>query len=263
MLCRAATAAIVAVVLVAESASVGAKDDEVDVVKLYEEVVRSGVFIVVPMKDGPATGSGTLIDADQRLVLTVAHLVGDENKASVQFPIRDKDDRIDGDKGKYLARVKDRTAIAAKVLHRDLARNLALLQLDKVPAGTPALRLAEKNTVPGAVLWNIGCPGAVPQLFSVTQGRVRKVEVVEVKVADHEKESVAKRQVVIATNPSAPGDSGGPAFDRHGRLVAVSDNAPGHLQQVQAFTSVEEVRAFLAEKKVTIKGDGSKESPKK
>ena len=139
-----------------------AKDDEVDTTTLYSKVVKSCVFVGVPMKDGVATASGALIDAKQRLVLTAAHVLGDEEQAFVQFPIFKKDGRVDRDKDRVLARVKDGTAVAAKVLHKTRPETWLFCNSTRARRDA-ALSIAEKNTVPGAGVWHIGSPGAVHQ----------------------------------------------------------------------------------------------------
>ena len=61
------------------------------------------------------------------------------------------------------------------MLHYDILRDLALIQLDRVPAGTQAIPLAKSSPRQGTTVWNIGSPGAVGQVFSVTEGKVRAV----------------------------------------------------------------------------------------
>src|SRR5262245_38218590 len=58
---------------------------------LYKKCVKSCVFIVTPAKRGHAEGSGSLIDAEKRYVITNYHVGQDEDKVWVQFPVYNKD----------------------------------------------------------------------------------------------------------------------------------------------------------------------------
>src|SRR5215213_11067023 len=69
---------------------------------LYEKCVKSCVFLVTPGKDGNVEGTGTLIDADRRLVLTSLKAVGDAQTTFAQFPIRNKDGSLVMEKKPYL-----------------------------------------------------------------------------------------------------------------------------------------------------------------
>src|SRR5262245_35005398 len=68
---------------------------------LYKKVVKSCVFIVTPAKGGYGMGSGSLIDADKKLVLTNFHVVDEEPMVFVQFPVYLKDGGIMTDKQEY------------------------------------------------------------------------------------------------------------------------------------------------------------------
>jgi len=228
--------------------------------ELYKKVVRSCVFIVTPLKGGYAMGSGSLIDLEKKIVLTNYHVVDEEDQVYVQFPVYEKDGSIMTDKEKYLKRVPDGLAIKGKVLHRDKNRDLALVQLDRVPPGTPAIVLAKASPNVGATTWNIGSPGAVSQVFSITEGKVRAVGLEDFKVGGGDGPVLEIRaRMVKATNPTNQGDSGGPLFDKYGRQVAVTESGDTRASLVNFFVDVTEVLAFLNEKKIQIK-DPTKEA---
>ena len=80
-----------AFVLVAEAAVTGPARlaaEEFDGAALYEKCVKSCVFLVSPRKEGRAEGTGTLIDAAKRLVVTCAHLLDRSETVYAQFPVR-------------------------------------------------------------------------------------------------------------------------------------------------------------------------------
>ncbi len=231
--------------------------EDVDTEKLYQKVVKSAVFIVQTSKMGTATGSGSLICAEKRLILTNQHVVGEEEKVYIQFPVFNKNGSMMTDKNKYMERIPDGLALIGKVIHRDKSRDLAIVQVDSIPAGTPALPLAKKPSGVGATTWNIGSPGAVHQLFSFTEGKVRARGPDTLKFLEEDGGfHVVKAWFLTTTNPVNPGDSGGPLFNRDGEQVAVTQSVLRSAQQVNNFVDVQEVRSFLDEKKITIK-DGS------
>src|SRR5262249_38224769 len=224
---------------------------------LYERVVNSCVFIIVPKdsrKDrrGFSMGSGSLIDAEKRYIITNHHVVEDSDFVYVQFPtyLRGK---VVTDKKIYIENVAPGSAIEARLLHRDRARGLAIIQADKIPPGARAIPLAKDSPRQGTTVWNIGSPGAVEQLFSITEGKVRAVGVEEHDIGQGAEAIHLKAKVITATNPIIPGDSGGPLFNKKGELVGVTESGHTGAQQVNRFVDVTEVRAFLKQKSITFK----------
>ena len=233
------------------------KAEELSDEDLYDKVVNSCVFIITPMKGGFAMGSGSLVDTEKRYVITNYHVVSDKDFVFAQFPMYIKGKRIT-DKKLYIENVPAGKAIKAKVLHRDKGRDLAVIQLEKIPPGTKAIVLAKDSPRVGTNTFNIGSPGAVEQLFSMTGGKVRAVGPEDHLVGDGTAEGTfrVKATMVTATNPTNPGDSGGPLFNKKGEQVAVTESGRPSAQQVNFFVDVTEVRAFLNEKKLTIKESG-------
>jgi S1-C subfamily serine protease len=232
---------------------------------LYERCVKSTVFIITPVKGGYGMGSGSLIDAEKRYALTTYRTVEEESTVFVQFPEWTEDGLVMTDKKKYVERVPVGRAIKGKVLYRDKARDLALVQLDRLPTHAKAIPLAKKSARVGETVINIGTPGRFNTTFSVTQGSVRAVGVEKFLVGGSTPDSVfeVRAKVLTTTNPILPGDSGGPVIDRRGYQVAVTES--GNSAQIMSHCiDVTEVWAFLNEKKVVIKDltDG-KDEPKK
>jgi len=87
-----------------------------------------------------ATGTGWVVDVDRRWVVTARHVVGDRDTVEVDFidhPITDR--------RHYVAdhadlRRRGLTAVGRVIRRHDNA-DLALLELDRLPAGVPALTL--------------------------------------------------------------------------------------------------------------------------
>jgi hypothetical protein len=243
------------VVVAALAGAPRAYAEDFDGAALYEKCVRSTVYIVTPMKDGISMGSGSLIDAEKRYIITNAHVVHDADMVFVQFPIRDKDNNLITDKKKYMERIPAGQALKGRVLHRDQSRDLALVQLDRLPPDTKALPLAKKSARVGEKVINIGNPGKVDSTFSTTDGVIRAVDIRDFVVGGSDGVMRIKARMVTATNPVNPGDSGGPLIDKRGYQIAVTESGvfDGRTQNVNGFVDVTEVRGFLAEKKITIK----------
>jgi S1-C subfamily serine protease len=220
--------------------------------ELYKHVVDCAVFIVTPLKGGFVMGSGVLIDKDRRYILTNYHVVDEVEKILVQFPIHLRDGEILKDKKRYLDRIPTGDAIKGTVLYRDKTRDLAIVKLEKLPPTAKQAMLAKKSPETGSATWKIGSPGAVSLVFSPTGGAVRTVVNEDMVVGGVGEVLHIKAKMVTTTNPTNPGDSGGPLFNRKGEVVAITENgAPGGaVQQINRFIDVTEVWAFLKEKKI-------------
>ena len=251
--------AVLTLSAVSPSPHLGAEEPKTDWAALYKKCVKSCVFLTAKGKDSHSTGTGTLIDAEQRLVLTSFAVAEDVDTVFAQFPVQAKDGAMMVDKQNYLERVKAGEAPKGKVLFRDRSRDLALIQLDKVPAGTPALPLAKEGVATGDPVMVIGHPETVDQVFGFTPGKVRSVAPVAYIVPGPAGEPPQRFRgmMVTSTNPNSLGGPGGPMLDRRGHLVAVEHSwrFPGSAA-ANTYLAVTEVRAFLAEKKVTIKEAG-------
>jgi hypothetical protein len=261
-------AALLALPSVGLAPRLSAEVPEFNASALYEKCVKSSVFIVTPLKQGMAMGSGSLIDAEKRYVLTNYHVVDEVDQVFVQFPVRNKDGTLMTNKKKYIERIPAGAALKGKVLWRDKTRDLAILQLDKLPPDTPAMPLAKKSVATGEPVINVGNPGAVDWTFSTTQGNVRGIGVADWVVGGGEEVLRIKAWMVTITNPINPGDSGGPLIDRHGWQIGVCESGRQGVQNVNNAVDIREVWGFLTEKKIVIKdltGDkdeGTKPKPK-
>jgi len=236
---------------------------DIDTVALYKKVVDSAVFIVTPVRGGMGMGSGSLIDEEKRYILTNYHVVEEEAFVFVQFPVYLKDGAMLTDKKKYIERIPAGQALKGTVLYRDKTRDLALISVEKLPSTAKQITLAKKSTSVGETTFNIGSPGAVSQIFSFTSGKVRAVGLEEFKAGGHGEVLHIKCKMVTGTNAVNPGDSGGPLFNKEGEQVAVTESGDTTAALVNHFVDVEEVREFLKEKKIILKGDKGTEEERK
>jgi S1-C subfamily serine protease len=223
--------------------------------KIYQRILRSTVWVVIPVsKNRAMTGTGTLIDLKRKLILTNYHVVADKDEAVIIFPVLQKNGEVVAERKLYM---KPELRKRGRVLARDAKVDLALIQLvDEVPPGAKALERAHDSPSPGQRLHSIGNPGASDALWAYTQGTVRQVYKKRFVAGGRNGEGSFEvdARIVETQSPVNAGDSGGPVVDDRGKLVAVTQ---GHLSDAQArlvsiFIDISEVNKFLASKGVKV-----------
>lgn len=212
-------------------------DDSAVNQKLYHQLLPSVCWVRHrPDANGNfSLGTGWLLDASQRLVVTNDHVVFGQDELEVDFPdMKDGQPIVEPDH--YL---RKRTRIVGTVIHRDHDRDLALLQLSELPSGAKELKLAAKAPSPGEKVVTIASlPRGSEGLWIFTVGTVRMTY-----RRSHANGAMA--HVVETDMPFNQGNSGGPVINERGELVSVVEgfqNEP--VRQVSMTISVDEVRAF-------------------
>jgi S1-C subfamily serine protease len=200
------------------------------------------------------TGSGSLIDVPQRLVLTNFHVVRNKDKVTVLFPQFDKAGKLITNKDHYFDKFRAGAGLEGKVIARDPRRDLALIKLDRLPPGTTAVQLAKEGVGPGEMVHSLGSPGASDALWAYTPGSVKATYKKSWEVLDSAEKQVFhfEAQVVETTSPVNPGDSGGPLLNDHGELVAVTQGGLASMGTISYFIDVSEVRALLKARKLHV-----------
>src|SRR5262249_16016860 len=156
--------------------------------RVYQQALRSTVWIVVPLGGNRITvGSGSVIDAKQRLVLTNYHVVRGKSDVIVMFPTfvngPDNKPELVVHPHRYIAASRT-SGIHGKVLHTESHSDLALIQLERLPPGTPALRPAAASAAPGQRIHSIGNPAISDALWVYTPGSVRAVYRKQMRASD-------------------------------------------------------------------------------
>jgi S1-C subfamily serine protease len=257
--------------------------------RIHQHALKFVVWIMC-CKDGKpvSTGSGSLIDAQQRLILTNHHVVEGGDQWIVMFPQIDKNGLII-DQERYKARVvrvlqrinelkgakdapppkvgKGRRApnappptaidfgvIPGRVLFSETRRDLAVIKLDWLPNEVNPVKLAESSPGPGATVHSVGSPGTSESLFVYTPGKVRQVSHRRYLTGGPGDDPPFEVNCTIlqTTSPTNPGDSGGPMMNGRGELVAVTQGGHRVAQALNSFVDVSEVRAMLKERKITL-----------
>src|SRR6185369_14493315 len=87
----------------------GTRDNGDGGVDVYPYVLKSAVFIVAGSSDGKrisiASGSGSLIDRKNRLILTNHHVAGDAEKIFIFFPKYDKNGKLIVERERFMQQV--------------------------------------------------------------------------------------------------------------------------------------------------------------
>lgn len=208
---------------------------------VYDKGVRSTALIVCHGKTGLGNGSGVLVDAQRKWVLTNYHVATMEGDCRVLFP--EFRDGAPIPEVLHYAEQKGRKLVGAKVIALDAERDLALLEVDRIPTGIVAATLSQRSPRPGETLHAVGNSGfSNGVLWRYFRGEVRQVAKQELHFPNGQ---VLKARVVEGQLPSNPGDSGGPVFDGQGRLVALTQGMRLDRNLVNYAVDIQEIRAFL------------------
>ncbi len=223
--------------------------------QIYKKAIPSVVWIHSKRPRGLATGSGSLVDAERRLVLTNYHVVEENPDARVFFPVF-RDAVPIAEKVYYQDRAR-RLAIDAKVIVLDKKADLAILQLASIPKDVAALPLAQGSPDPGEDVHSIGSAGKSEALFGYVKGSVRRVYKRDWR-AELSPGKIARFEAKIIETDSAtnPGDSGGPLLNAQGELVGVTQGGAINAQLISTFIDISEVKALLETRAVkALKAD--------
>ncbi len=205
---------------------------------LYQHVLRSTAWIVNTQEK--ATGSAVLVDLDNRLVLTNDHVVGSATEVQVYFTAYDEHGELVTDPQVYtknLQTLKEAgIAMTGRIVARYKDKDLALVQLTRLPIEAQALALAADPVDSGENVHIVGNSGVGRGcLWRYTRGVVRNVYY----------SPDAKHSVLEGDLPTNPGDSGSPVVNDDGELVGVHRAGSKTERLVSVAVELREVRAFL------------------
>lgn len=233
--CRAFFGFCAAVIIQSTTAVVNADSEN------YTRTVGSTVWIITSDADNEtSTGTGVLVDLEKRIVLTNAHVVGDSRSAVVFFADSKKGE-LEVKRQYYLDNVV-KLAQPGKVVAVDRRRDLALIQLPKIPEGVKAVELADTSAKPGSTIDIVGNPGGSDVLWVYTSGTVRSVYDKKFK-SNHGEHDF---HVVEVQSPIKPGDSGGPVVNAEGKLIGIAQSFSPENTLVSYCVDITEIKALLA-----------------
>jgi S1-C subfamily serine protease len=246
--------------------------------KLYDGLLRSTVWVnLVKKKEASGkveflSGTGSLVDVKNKFVITNFHVVRDKDEALVQFPSYESGDVLT-DRNFYTGRIL-KASIPGKVIARDPSHDLALIELDSLPAGVRALPLAAKEVKLGEHVHFLGNPGDSDKMWVFHDAAVQQMEMEHIhsKTTDGFENDVDAR-VIMTDTPSRPGESGGPLINEKGELAGVThghriEKLGNKETDIGVFIDLSEVKALLQSKTLLAKtsaaasGGAEKEKPK-
>ncbi len=210
--------------------------------EIYQKTLASTAWLVtVYASGGSCSGTGTLIDIPQRLLITNYHVVGEEKETTVYFPYL-RDGRVESDP-EYYRQNWQKVGQKGKVLFRDRKRDLAIVQVQTLPPHAQVIHLAEKSARPGENVHAIGNSGAKDgTLWRYSKGEVRQVYFKKMTFDDGHHVAAT----MLETNaPIIPGDSGGPMVNDRGELIALTQSGDRTGIMVKYGVDISEIRAFI------------------
>jgi len=209
---------------------------------VHDKLLRSTAFVLAPDGKQLSYGTGCLVDRERQLFVTCMHVVHDQPKAAVFFPIFRQ--------GGVVTEAKDyndpRFAIKARVVATDLRRDLAVLRLEHVPADVTSVELAEHAPKPGDTVYGVGNSGntgkPIEQFVFWKQYQSKFMRSAFTTQPMWNTGHTMDSWAMELDGPRDPGDSGGPLVDGQGRLVGIvygTNDGKGYA------VDIEEVRMLL------------------
>ena len=226
--------------------------------EIYRRLVKSTVYV----RNREGWGSGSLIHKQRKLILTNYHVVGENAEVFVSFPRYDNAGKLIVSGDFYEKAYKRKELIRGKVLKIAKGHDLALVELEKLPEGTPVLKLAARSVSPGQAVHSVGNPGASDARWSYTSGTVRQVSHKTWRAKSENTIHTFDADVVETQSPTNPGDSGGPLVNDVLQLVGVTQGANVAARELSLFIDIGEVKKLLQScgvdlKEVTASGDAA------
>jgi S1-C subfamily serine protease len=215
--------------------------------QVYQKVLPGAVWVHSDMGNGLTSfGSGVLVDAQRRWVLTNYHVVRDRTNARVFFPSWQNGEVV-SEKSFYMNNAFQ-LSIPGRVVATRQECDLAVIELERLPAEAQVVSMASTSARPGQVIHLIGNPGVDTGLWLYSFGKVRQVHRSRTPVGDGKGFSFIRDcRVVVSTMGTNPGDSGGPLVNDSGELVGLHASSIPSASVMSYGIDVTEIRNFLAQ----------------
>lgn len=199
-------------------------------IELYRTLVPSVALLVSDIGEG--TGSliamKSVVAANRSgLLLTNAHVVGNAREVAVVFK-----PQKDGEK------IGPANAIRGRVRKIDPVRDLALVEIESVPANAVAIPFGSMSEAQvGADVHAIGHPQG--HTWTYTKGLISQVRP-NYEWGSH------KADVIQTQTPINPGNSGGPLIGDNGKMIGVNSFKTQTGEGLNFAVAINEVERFLA-----------------
>jgi S1-C subfamily serine protease len=197
--------------------------------------------------ENDGAGTGFVIDADKKLLVTCRHLVGERTKVDVIFPWHRKGELVASRQdylGNRLALRELGLLVTGNVLKASDEYDLALVQLDSLPKGVSAAKLATSPPSPGERISAIGNRLDLDTVWNLSTGQVRTIGRLSDGYFWRGKKLAANATAIIAQLPTEEGDSGGPVFNDRFEVVGMASALRRQCPLAAVAISSEEIRTF-------------------
>lgn len=214
----------------------------------HQKLLKGSGWIRFEVPGGMSHGTGGIIDKDRRLMVTNHHVVDGQDAVWVVFP-EFKDGKLIREEAHY-AKQK---GVKATVIDRDFVRDLAVIQLESLPADAVQLALAADEPDEGDAVRTIGgfTNGGDGLVWGGVRGEVRTVG-----PQDHRGRPVRHLLSDAGTNG---GNSGAPVINEAGEVVGVHCAHKLKAINVAMHVSVKELKAYLGEVEPLVSPKTAKE----
>ncbi len=180
--------------------------------------------VVYLRADPDGVGTGWVVDAEKKWILTCRHVVGEQTKLEVFFP-EFRGGALVSDATEYLGRRpklrESGRLVTGKVLRTSDELDLALIELPALPPGTRALPLADNRPLLGDTVRSFGHRGDIDTLWNATEGSVRQRGLLADGYFWQSKKLGVNLPSLVLQSPIEVGDSGGPVLNARGEIVAM------------------------------------------
>jgi len=202
----------------------------------YKRMLQSVVLIEHTVDDSACRGTGWIVDAENRLVVTNHHVIEGAETCEIFFP-EFIDGRLNTDP---LTSLDPSRAFKARVVDSDQTLDLALLQLERpLPQDALELELAEQSATPGQRIHSLaGSTVGSQSLWIYSTGHVRQI--VRGLMANDFEAMLLESD--MATNQ---GNSGGPVCDDDGKVVAVVEGHSTDARLVSIYIDLQSLVEYL------------------
>ncbi len=220
--------------------------------RVYQRLMRSTGFVYAQYEKTGLGGTCWVLDRERRLAITNCHVTNNWKKGATKsvvvfFPRYSGGTLIRS----YATYLKEGQPIRAWVLAIDVPRDLSLLQLESIPPGIEARRIARRAPRKGARIYTLGHSSMGKQVGKKWQlrknGKLWRFARGKVLRAEFWSGRAAWPLACKCTRVSARtnhGDSGGPVVNRRGELVGVNCLS-NYKYKLSWNVHVREVKRFL------------------
>jgi len=169
-------------------------------------------------------GTGWVVDAKKKLLITNLHVVGEQDRVEAFF-IDDVDGMPISERDHYLknqASLHERgRAVGGKVIAREPKCDLALIELTALPPRVIALPLAALPAAVGTHIHFVGHRHDAETLWNHAEGSIRQTGILGDGYFWRGKKLAVNARCLIAQLPIVPGESGAAVVNDDGEVVGV------------------------------------------